>query len=96
MVRYDATVASLGVRSITGAIVNDASSAATPPTFLPWQPSTWPDAPGMVDEDFIKNLGAIFDVSILGEIDNVIGDAKKANGEIHHSTRPCCDILPVR
>jgi len=65
MVRYDATVASLGVRSITGAIVNDASSAATPPTFLPWQPSTWPDAPGMVDEDFIKNLGAIFDVSIL-------------------------------
>jgi hypothetical protein len=80
MVRYGEAESSLAVSSITGAIVSDSSSATTRPAFRPWQPSTWPDAPATVNEDFIEKLGAIFDVSILGEIDNVIGDAKKANG----------------
>lgn len=50
------------------------------PRFHAWQPSTWPDPPPAVDQDFIRTLKRIFEDSILGEINNVISDAEKCNG----------------
>jgi hypothetical protein len=61
----------------TGAIV-----AALTPAFIPWQPSTWPAPPTVVDEKFIYTLKQIFEGSILGEINNVISDVTKSNGDL--------------
>jgi hypothetical protein len=55
-----------------------------PTPFYAWQPSTWPDAPTSVDDAFIKRLKQIFGESILGEINNVIEDAKKCAGSLEH------------
>ncbi|BCA56898.1 hypothetical protein W02_40380 [Nitrospira sp. KM1] len=57
---------------------------ASIPSFLPWQPSTWPPAPVRVDVGFIGNLRKIFAESVLGEIRNVIEDIKKSNGDLQH------------
>jgi len=43
---------------------------------VPWLPSTWPQPPARVTQDFIKTLGEIFQESMLEEIGNVIQDAK--------------------
>ncbi len=66
--------------SITGAIV----SAAHPPVFVAWQPSTWPAAPSAVDDKFVFTLKGIFEESMLGEISNVIGDIQKINDDLQH------------
>jgi hypothetical protein len=64
---------------VTGAIV-----AAAPPAFFAWQPSTWRATPPAVDEAFIYALKRIFEESILGEINNVIADVHKSNGDINN------------
>lgn len=66
--------------SVSGAMVG----AAQPRPFLAWQPSTWPAAPGAVDEKFIETLKRIFEESMLSEIKNVIDDARKSNGDLTH------------
>ncbi len=55
-----------------------------PTPFYAWQPSTWPAAPAAVDEDFIETLKTIFEDSILGEINNVITDAKARPEGLRH------------
>lgn len=70
--------ASLCSPPITGAIVTPS------PIFVAWQPSTWPAAPGAVEERFIFTLKRIFEESILGEISNVLGDVRRSNGGLHH------------
>lgn len=55
-----------------------------PPTFVAWQPSTWPAAPTALDEKFVFTLKRIFEESILGEIANVISDAQAQNGDLQH------------
>jgi len=55
-----------------------------PPTFVAWQPSTWPAAPAAVDQAFIENLNRIFEESILSEINNVISDANEVVGSLQH------------
>ena len=52
--------------------------------FRPWQPSTWPQPPKTFNEDFIENLRRIFRASMLEEINNVIEDAEKVNGDLQH------------
>jgi hypothetical protein len=78
MVRYGAENGSLAAPSITGAIVAPQSG------FYAWEPSTWPQPPKKVDDGFIETLRTIFDDSMLGEIDNVIEDAQKSNGDLQH------------
>jgi len=82
MVRNVATTGSVAAPPITGAIVG--SQPGNPSTFYAWEPSTWPQPPTIVDGAFIENLRAIFNESMLGEIDNVIGDALKSNGDLQH------------
>lgn len=66
--------------SVTGSQVT-----GTPkPVFMAWQPSTWPVPPARVNEQFIDTLKRIFEESILGEIHNVINDAKERNGNLQH------------
>lgn len=65
---------------VTGAMVG----AAVPPAFVVWQPSTWPPAPQAIDDKFIFTLKCIFEESMLGEINNVIGDISKSNGDLQH------------
>jgi hypothetical protein len=73
---------------VTGAFISTPASgfATVPaaPMFYAWQPSTWPNVPTTVDDAFIENLKRIFEDSILGEISNVISDAKKSNGDLQH------------
>jgi hypothetical protein len=52
-------------------------------SFIAWQPSTWPEANADV-ELFSKDLQIIFEDSLLDEINNVISDAEKVNGDIQH------------
>ena len=52
--------------------------------FHAWLPSTWPAAPNSIDDDFIKTLTLILEESILGEINNVIADAKQHAGSLEH------------
>lgn len=52
--------------------------------FTPWQPSTWPEAPAVFDEDFYNIIEKIFKVTIIDEIDNVINDAKIVSGSLEH------------
>jgi hypothetical protein len=66
--------------SITGAIV----SASPLPAFVAWQPSTWPATPSAVDDKFVLTLKGIFEESMLGEINNVIEDVHKSNGDLEH------------
>jgi hypothetical protein len=65
---------------VTGALVG----ASAPPVFVAWQPSTWPAAPVAVDGEFVLTLKRIFEESILGEINNVIEDICKSNGDLQH------------
>jgi hypothetical protein len=62
----------------------DQSPPPATAAFYPWQPSTWPLAPKKVDANFIFTLEKIFKESILGEIENVIEDARKSNGDLQH------------
>lgn len=82
MVRYGDTNGSVVAPSITGAIVG--SQQGSPTTFYAWEPSTWPQPPNRVDDEFVGNLRTIFNDSMLDEIDNVIGDAQKSNGDLQH------------
>ncbi len=66
--------ANLNAPPVTGATITPAQD------FVAWQPSTWPEPPASADEDFIKTLKRIFEESILGEINNVLTDVRKANG----------------
>jgi hypothetical protein len=50
--------------------------------FAPWQPSTWPAASTLTDDEFIEVLKQIFEQSILGEVRNVIEDITKSNGTL--------------
>src|SRR5205823_15016393 len=77
MVRYRDGDGSVVAPSITGAIVG-------PSSFYAWEPSTWPHPPRKVDEIFIGNLTAIVNDSMLDEIDNVIADTIKSNGDLQH------------
>lgn len=66
--------------SITGALVQPAARSQ----FVAWQPSSWPPVPAAVDEKFVFTLKRIFEESILGEIENVMADVVKANGDLEH------------
>jgi hypothetical protein len=66
--------------SVSGAVVG----APQPRPLIAWQPSTWPVAPAAVDEKFITTLQHIFEESVLGEVKNVIDDARKAHGSLNH------------
>jgi hypothetical protein len=50
---------------------------------VPHHPSSWPDSI-KCDQEFMAALRRIFYESILGEIDNVIQDAKQCNGSLDH------------
>ncbi len=82
--------ADVSAPSITGALIAPSGAtsgvvlASPAPEFRAWQPSTWPPAPAAVDEDFINTLKRIFEESILGEINNVIEDAKGRTGGLEH------------
>jgi hypothetical protein len=69
---------SVSVPSISGAIVSSSTE------LLPWQPSTWPEAEAKWNANLSATLRKIFDDSILAEIDDVIADAKEANGGLEH------------
>lgn len=71
---------SLRSPSITGAVVSPAQSSA----LCTWQPSTWPAGPPAIDASFIGMLRQIFEESVLGEINNVIADVQKSNGNLEH------------
>lgn len=51
--------------------------------FFPWQPSSWPSAPAD-DAEFTRVLKRIFEVSMLGEINNVIEDALVRHDSLEH------------
>jgi hypothetical protein len=50
--------------------------------FLPWQPSTWPAVPALIDDDFISAFAEIPKQNIVVEINNVISDATIVNGDL--------------
>lgn len=52
--------------------------------FIPWQPSSWPEAPTVFDKDIHNILEIIFKKTVTGEIDNVISDAIEVNRSIEH------------
>ncbi len=52
--------------------------------FKPWQPSTWPDAPRIFDTDFQRILERIIYETIIGEIENVILDARSSGRGLVH------------
>lgn len=79
MVRYKDKEFSVAAPAVTGAVVGK-----TQPSFPAWQPSTWPQAPDQFDDEFINTLRTIFNDSILGEIDNVIRDIQRSNGDLQH------------
>jgi len=65
--------ASVSVPPVTGAMVGAA--------FVPWQPSTWPQAPRVFDQAFCDTLRKIFQETMLDELRNVVDDIKGANAE---------------
>jgi hypothetical protein len=81
MVIYKDDQFSVAAPAVTGAVVKSSSYISA---FQPWQPSTWPQPPDHFDEEFIGTLRTIFNDSMLGEIDNVIGDIKRSNGDLRH------------
>jgi hypothetical protein len=50
--------------------------------FEPCKPSTWPEAK-KYDDAFKNNLKRIFYETVINEIDNVIDDSKKINGNLN-------------
>lgn len=52
--------------------------------FIPWQPSSWPQAPIVFNRDTHNILEKIFKETVTGEIDNVISDAVKVNKSLEH------------
>lgn len=44
-------------------------------SFIPWQPSSWPEPPTIFNNEFKQILERIFYESLLNEIKNVINDA---------------------
>ena len=64
---------------VTGAMIHPANFVE----FVPWQPSTWPEAPGD-DHEFILVLKDIFQLSMLLEISHVIEDATTRAGSLVH------------
>jgi hypothetical protein len=81
MVIYKDDQFSVAAPAVTGAVVKSSSYISA---FQPWQPSTWPQPPDHFNEEFIGTLRIIFNDSMLGEIDNVIGDIKRSNGDLQH------------
>jgi hypothetical protein len=65
--------------SVTGA----STSVVDIVQFVPWQPSSWPEAPSN-DEAFTMVLKRIFELSMLMEINNVIEDADSRNGGLEN------------
>ena len=55
-----------------------------PKGFIPWQPSTWPEPPTSYVVEFSETLERIIKETMLDEIDNVISDAHKVNGDLQH------------
>src|SRR4051812_42655596 len=51
--------------------------------FVPWQPSSWPEAP-FDGHEFAMVLKRIFEVSMLMEINNVIEDAMRNQYGLEH------------
>ncbi len=79
--KYIEKYASVSAPSSTGAQVGNSSSL---PTYVAWQPSTWPKTPQNIDDEFVGKLRDIFERSMLDEIDNVIRDAQQAKGDLQH------------
>ena len=52
--------------------------------FVPWLPSTWPEPPVSFNADFARTLKRIIKKTMLDEIENVISDARAANGSLEH------------
>lgn len=55
-----------------------------PKGFMPWQPSTWPEPPISYETGFLITLERIIRETMLDEINNVISDATRANGDLRH------------
>lgn len=53
-------------------------------SLIPWQPSTWPEAPPSFDGEFLKGLRRIFKETMLDELRNVIEDVVKSHGSLEH------------
>lgn len=74
----------------TSLINTEATSGATSmkatdeTAFFPWQPSTWPLPPEKFNQDFEKIFGRIVRETIIAELQNVISDIKKSNGDLAH------------
>jgi hypothetical protein len=49
-----------------------------------WQPSSWPDVSDEYSPEFLEALRAIIQTTVLAEIGNVIDDAMKNAGGLHH------------
>jgi hypothetical protein len=81
MVIYKGNEISVTAPACTGAQVG---TSLYVPGFSAWQPSTWPQTPDNFDEEFVGTLRTIFNDSILGEIDNVIADIMRSNGDLQH------------
>lgn len=76
---------SVSAPAVTGAKVGGPRLAAGAlPAFYPWMPSTWPAPPANFDANFVETLKHIFDETMLGEIENVIQDVTKSNGDLQH------------
>ena len=52
--------------------------------FIPWQPSTWPETPPIINQGFLDDFKTIIDTTVLAEIENVIDDATSRNGDLQH------------
>lgn len=52
--------------------------------FIPWRPSTWPEAPKEFNEDFAGVFERIIRETILDELKNVVGDIVKSHGSLQH------------
>lgn len=72
---------SVSVPSLTGAQVD---IPTVQQVLIPWQPSTWPRLPNVVDASFIAKLDRVFRESMLDEIGQVIEDARTCNGDLQH------------
>jgi hypothetical protein len=52
--------------------------------FIPWQPSTWPEPRAEWNEEFAKQFRWIIETTVIGELENVIGDVLRSHGSIEH------------
>lgn len=86
MVIYTNLSASTGSPSVAAPPASGAhvSTSPAPAAFVSWEPSKWPQPPAKVNKGFIDVVRQIFEESMLGEIKNVIQDAKKVNGDLQH------------